>query len=328
MSTPVTLANEVVHPSYGQQNWRVNPLQHSGGSLALELGSESISQGTCTHAKLADLALCKIESGSHPVTHAIHNAQDRFGFTAFMQLNGCSVLNQCNKATPLGAGDWCVLQAAHPCSLSISRGSEVLLLWMRAEENCYAEGKPATHAIRKFSGSRGVGKLASQFAMNVFEEAATLGETEKAQLADAIIQMVRTAALSESAHEEGPPSECSFRDRIKSYISSHMQNPEMCIDDLAAALNCSKRYLHKSFKIEGKSISEYIQRQRLERSREILMSPTSSNISITDIAYTWGFNSSSHFSRCFKEVFGETPSSLRARVANQLARSSRIRGEA
>jgi transcriptional regulator GlxA family with amidase domain len=81
---------------------------------------------------------------------------------------------------------------------------------------------------------------------------------------------------------------------------------------VAGALNCTKRYIHKAFSDSGETIASHIWGMRLERCREDLSA--SARRPITDIAFSWGFNSSSHFSRLFRERFGASPRGYRATV--------------
>jgi AraC-like DNA-binding protein len=69
--------------------------------------------------------------------------------------------------------------------------------------------------------------------------------------------------------------------------------------------------VHKVFQTEGTTVSDQIWRMRLARCREDLCNPAYANQSITDIAFSWGFNSSAHFSRAFKDEFGVCPRILR-----------------
>ena len=72
-------------------------------------------------------------------------------------------------------------------------------------------------------------------------------------------------------------------------------------------MHCGKRNLHKVFSHDGATISDYIWRLRLARCRSDLVAPSCAWKSITEIAYSWGFNSSTHFSKAFKETFGISP---------------------
>jgi AraC-like DNA-binding protein len=58
----------------------------------------------------------------------------------------------------------------------------------------------------------------------------------------------------------------------------------------------------------GHSPHNYLLRLRLDRARELLVSPT---LSLTDIALECGFSSHSHLSRVFRQVLGATPSQYR-----------------
>jgi len=52
-----------------------------------------------------------------------------------------------------------------------------------------------------------------------------------------------------------------------------------------------------------------------------MMNPAAS---LTDIAYTVGFNSPSYFSRAFRQVFATSPSDYRETIQERLASQSRI----
>jgi len=52
----------------------------------------------------------------------------------------------------------------------------------------------------------------------------------------------------------------------------------------------------------------------LQQNREDLASAAQRKRSITEIAFSWGFNSSPHFSRLFKERYGISPRRYRARA--------------
>lgn len=64
---------------------------------------------------------------------------------------------------------------------------------------------------------------------------------------------------------------------------------------------CGKGNLHKLFRDEAETLGEYIWQARLARS-------------ITEIAFSWGFNISPHFSRVFKERYGLSPRGFRMRA--------------
>ncbi len=92
------------------------------------------------------------------------------------------------------------------------------------------------------------------------------------------------------------------------FIREHLRDPDLCIDQISAALGCTKRYLHMLFSERGITVGEYIWRARLQNCRHEL--ETHGGKTITDVAFSWGFSSSSHFSRVFRKYFGIVPSSI------------------
>ena len=90
----------------------------------------------------------------------------------------------------------------------------------------------------------------------------------------------------------------------KSFIQRHLTNPNLSVFMIANAINISKSYLYLLFQGEGITVNRYIWDLRLEKCRADLANPLHSHRTITEIAFAWGFNNSTHFSRLFKERYG------------------------
>ncbi len=101
-----------------------------------------------------------------------------------------------------------------------------------------------------------------------------------------------------------------LKKRVMLYVHLHLHDPDLNIGKISAALKCSKRYVHMSFEGEDVSISKYIWHARLERCRKELETARVTGKSVTAIAFSWGFCSSSHFCRLFKERYGVPPSAI------------------
>src|SRR6185312_7882780 len=104
--------------------------------------------------------------------------------------------------------------------------------------------------------------------------------------------------------EQNPQALCEvLRERVRRYIASHLRAPDLSLDQIARSMHCTKRYLHKVFEDEDVSISKYILDLRLDRCRDALRTVSAKDESITDIALSWGFSNSAHFSRAFHKRF-------------------------
>ena len=102
-----------------------------------------------------------------------------------------------------------------------------------------------------------------------------------------------------------------LHDRICAYVAAHLRNPDLSVQAIATALNCSKRHVHNGFAGQDTSLGAFIQHSRLQLVMRELRQPELAQHTITDIAMACGFSSSAHFSRAFKAYTGMSPSEYR-----------------
>ncbi|MEO8465697.1 MAG: AraC family transcriptional regulator [Gammaproteobacteria bacterium] len=101
------------------------------------------------------------------------------------------------------------------------------------------------------------------------------------------------------------------RAQIKTFIQENYARPGLSMEDVAAHLGVTTRYIHRVLAPDGLTPSEYLRRCRLSAARRLLSSPTFADHSITEIAFACGFASSSHFSTEFRKRFDRSPRSYR-----------------
>ena len=96
--------------------------------------------------------------------------------------------------------------------------------------------------------------------------------------------------------------------KILSFIHEHYWK-ELTVDSLARYANISRSECFRCFKhFTNKNPMEYIKEYRLTKAAKLLME---SNLSVTEIAMTCGFNSSSYFGKVFRETYGVSPKQYR-----------------
>ncbi|MDC0739338.1 helix-turn-helix domain-containing protein [Cognatishimia sp. SS12] len=106
-----------------------------------------------------------------------------------------------------------------------------------------------------------------------------------------------------------------LRERAKAYVAKHLQDPDLTVEAIAQRMGCSTRYLHKAFESECTTLHRYIWDRRLEYSHSQILSDRGGTMTISEIAFRSGFNSSPHFSRAFKQRYALTPNEVRAGLA-------------
>ncbi len=129
-------------------------------------------------------------------------------------------------------------------------------------------------------------------------------------IADALLGIL-VGVLGESNTHKTSGFRQSHLLNAQQYILKHLDDPNLSPEQVAHACHISIRYLHNLFKDTGSSVQQYILTKRLEKIHHDLTNPSMQTRTITDIAFTWGFQSSAHFSRRFKEEFHYTPREFR-----------------
>ena len=112
--------------------------------------------------------------------------------------------------------------------------------------------------------------------------------------------------------------------RVKQFVHAHLADPALSLDLIAQQLRCSKRYLHRVFEDEDQTLDRFIWQMRLERCSEALRSAAGRRISVSEIAFAWGFNSSAHFCRVFKSQYGVSPREFQRREAERALASAAL----
>jgi AraC-like DNA-binding protein len=98
---------------------------------------------------------------------------------------------------------------------------------------------------------------------------------------------------------------------IQAWIEMHLSAAGLSLETIAKQHGISVRLLHYLFRQEGTSPADWMWDRRLQRCYDEITSKRSSQRTITEIAYSNGFSSSSHFSNAFKAKFGMSPSEAR-----------------
>ncbi|HEY9170027.1 MAG TPA: two-component regulator propeller domain-containing protein [Lutibacter sp.] len=97
-----------------------------------------------------------------------------------------------------------------------------------------------------------------------------------------------------------------FLNRIEILFETHLTNPSFNAESFSKTIGMSRMQLHrKLIAITGHSTTAFIRSQRLKIAMQHLKT---SDATISEVAYTSGFNTVSYFIKCFKEIYGKTPS--------------------
>lgn len=198
---------------------------------------------------------------------------------------------------------------------SIKRGDKKNLL---RYINANPQGEPGTLAINPLRSKKNliicVITLATRSSI-----AGGLDAELAYSLSDAYIQNLESLESLKELENLKNKALCDFADKVhklkefkypktiflcQDYISKHLYE-NISLSDIAAFLGLSKKYLSGLFsKSLGITLTEYIQKQKIEEAKFLL---TSTNYSIVYICELLKFHDQSHFTKIFKKITGLTP---------------------
>lgn len=105
------------------------------------------------------------------------------------------------------------------------------------------------------------------------------------------------------------PREAAFLQKINAVIVANMENEFFDATALNKEMNMSRTSLFRRLKpLIQQAPATYIKSIRLQKAKELL---ETTDISVGDAAFKTGFQTQSHFSKAFADMFGFLPSTIR-----------------
>lgn len=117
----------------------------------------------------------------------------------------------------------------------------------------------------------------------------------------------RLRILAESTTVETlSTAEEHFLNRLMDVVEEVWQRPGYTLEDICKEVGISRSQLYRNItSLTGQSFVDFVKEFRLKRALDLIERDMDS---ITQIAYSTGFNNPSYFSKCFKERYGMLPS--------------------
>ncbi len=239
------------------------------------------------------------------------------------QRSGESVIEQYGGRRVLRSGEWTVIDGSLPhCMINTEETSQISLHIPRGVLS-ERDFRLASSIGRTVPMSGSVGKLLFDCLRFSLEELEETSEPTEFDLGTSMLEMFRAAVNQVASERMVASSRETIEQRVREYIRRNLNDPSLSVASIANAIGCSGRYIHKIF--EGQeSVTRIIWSQRLERCRLELTSAGRRRRTLTELAYQYGFSSSAHFSRAFKERYGVAPSAFRKQAAGSPGDEVRI----
>lgn len=106
-----------------------------------------------------------------------------------------------------------------------------------------------------------------------------------------------------------------FLKKVQQVLENKLIEASFNIEDFSKAVGMSRMQLHRKIKaLTGLSASEFIRSQRLKLATQLLKT---SDINISQVGYSVGFNDHSYFAKCFRHAYKCTPTEYAKKYGTQ-----------
>lgn len=128
---------------------------------------------------------------------------------------------------------------------------------------------------------------------------------ERQKLRERLLEKLRDNKLLLSEPEKVESIDDAFLRKFAEQIEAVYADPEYNVEKLSETLGLSRGHLHRKIKeLTGTAPVEFLRTYRLNKATQLLRQNA---YTVSEVAYQTGFSSPAYFSKCFKAVYGVTP---------------------
>ena len=260
--------------------------------------------------KLARLSVdsCSVERKQ---CHIARNAPRHYNF--LLQAEGASTFYHCGKESALTAGDFVLCDTGLPHYWVTNAQSVTMMVRVAPEVLRTYLPTPEQFCGQHLGQATGLKDTIAAMVRELSDgEIGSLKSAYEDRVARYLLEMMSMSYIMgvDPARDASAVAWQRHKDVIQ-YIEDNLRDPGLSPASISAGLRVSPRYLRTVFAPGGEKMSVYILRRRLEECARQIGHPSWNAHTLTEIAFSWGFNSAAHFSRTFLEKYGLPPREYR-----------------
>jgi len=285
------------------------------GELDVEAMDDGLDEAELTLFHLDGLRVFHIDVPAHRVRRSPRHGDDGLDecHKLLLQVRGHGRIRQHNQQFDLRPNDWSLYDPRVPYAIeNLERASMLAIQIPRARLKGFA-GLDLHTCQSPTSGGVGLAAVLGSFLLSMSTQLPALPNDAASAISETVLGLLSaTLARSQAEAQEHATLPEVLRARVRQYVQTHWADPSLDIAQIALAMRCSKRHLHRAFDDGDQTLDRYIWRTRLAQARHLLLSSDGARQPIGVLAGACGFRTSAHFCRLFKAEFGVSPSALRA----------------
>lgn len=320
MGAPAIVSVEVERPNGRLRAWedaisahigQVDPALREQEVVRCLPTGQSPFMGRIEYGTLGETLLSKVQATKYSFLRSLTTPIPALPIPTMLVSvsSGSCKFVQHDRTCVLNPGDWTLIDTKQPQGYAITSPEiEAFALMLPRPSDPVIAALCERGLARRWNGRIGLSRVLHAMVNESFGEMRRLSRFSRKKLGAAITAMTWDALREQI---ETPPvigRRDELSTRVKAYIEAQLADPELSVERIAHACNISVRGLHRLFTEDpAGSVSSYLWQRRLIRCADALRDPSQLHRSITDICFSYGFSSTSHFSRLFKHRFGVPP---------------------
>jgi len=328
MGAPASVFVEVERPSGPLRAWedaisahigQVDPALREQEAVRCLPTDQSPFMGRIEYGALGEVLLSKVETTKYSFTRSLTTPTPTLPIPTMLVsvFRGSCKFVQHGRTCILTPSDWTLIDTKEPQAHAITSPElEAFAIMLPHPSDPAIAALCEQGLARRWNARIGLSRVLHAMVIESLVEMRRLPRFSRRKLGNAITTMAWDALREQI---ETPPiigQRDELSARVKAYIEAQLSDPELSVERIAHACNISVRGLHRLFAEDpAGSVSSYLWHRRVNRCANELRDSSQLHRSITDICFSYGFSSSSHFSRLFKDRFGVPP--FRYRIGSE-----------
>lgn len=297
------------------------------GGLESDLYGDVDFDGHMVTSRAGDVILTRLEANRHRVLRESQMA--RHSDSAYLKIvapwQGTARVEQQGRQASVAPGSWVIYDTTGSYAVENPERVKHLVVMLPKAQMAERGLQIDTLMAREVGSARGISRVALDTMRSTWQELPNMSPDAARGAGELIMQLVRLSLLELAGQPTSVTQREALKDRIRAHVARNLRDPQLSIERIALALNCSKRHLHNAFAEDDETLASYILQERLAACVRDLQQSAAQGMrdqkSTTDVALYWGFNNLSHFSRVFRAHTGSSPSAYRSSAQQMGAKS-------
>ena len=238
--------------------------------------------------------------------------QEAHQIKVVFQLSGEGFAGQGGRELHARPGDFFLLQGSQPYWLGFEEDFHQLSVELPREHLAGRIACLSDVTALVLDGSQGAPRFLQQFVCSLICSAEPEDARVAHRLRQHVVELLQTA-LQDLTVSTNPTQKRRLEQlqRIQTRILDNLDDPDLDVSKIACSVGVSVRTLYSLFDLEDISVARWIRIQRIQRCRLALSDPHQSARTVSEIAFSHGFNDPAHFSTLFRATTGMSPSEYR-----------------